>query len=262
MLERYLAGDCSAVWDDLTALGAAGSHELYRADAEAVARETMRRARRNVETILKRLDQLGYQFLDLEGERGDTADQREQDFEKVGTGRRASRVSKKAAIKNPNVYAPPDKNTPKLLSRIEKKTRGPMPLSLRTWYEEVGAVCFMGTHPALNPEGLDVTPDPLVMAPLKVVVDWLGEQEEMDGGYLFHVSPDELHKANISGGDPYSMRLPDKSADAILLYTANETTFVQYLRRSFAWGGFPGWEGSGKAPTEQINFLREGLLPI
>jgi len=40
--------------------------------------------------------------------------------------------------------------------------------------------------------------------------------------------------------------------------------FVQYLRRSFEWGGFPGFANVPEElrPTEMLNYLREGLLPI
>lgn len=63
-LDRYQAGDCAAVWEDLVALGSAARHELYLADAQAVARETMRRARRNVEMLIGKLEQLNYSFPD------------------------------------------------------------------------------------------------------------------------------------------------------------------------------------------------------
>ena len=61
-LRRYQAGEQAAVWADMRALGPgvrAGEHEE---DALAVARETMRRARHNVELIIRRLDQIGYRF--------------------------------------------------------------------------------------------------------------------------------------------------------------------------------------------------------
>lgn len=61
-LERYLAGEYEPVWDELTALGAAVREEpLYR-DALAVARETMRRVRQNLEMLIPRLITVGYQF--------------------------------------------------------------------------------------------------------------------------------------------------------------------------------------------------------
>lgn len=49
LLERYLAGEQAAVWSELHALGEEVRSRKLRADAEAVARETMRRARHNLQ---------------------------------------------------------------------------------------------------------------------------------------------------------------------------------------------------------------------
>lgn len=64
LLRRYEAGEHEAVWAELTALGAGVRDALYFEDAWAVACETMRRARHNVELIIRRLDALGYRFWD------------------------------------------------------------------------------------------------------------------------------------------------------------------------------------------------------
>ncbi len=41
-------------------------------------------------------------------------------------------------------------------------------------------------------------------------------------------------------------------------------TVVGYLRKCFEWGGFPGFANVPEElrPTEMLNYLREGLLPI
>jgi hypothetical protein len=61
-LERYHAGDRIAVWDELIGLGAQVRVRPLLDDALAVARESVRRARHNVELIYRRLVDLGYQF--------------------------------------------------------------------------------------------------------------------------------------------------------------------------------------------------------
>jgi hypothetical protein len=38
--------------------------------------------------------------------------------------------------------------------------------------------------------------------------------------------------------------------------------FVEYLRRVFAWGGFPGWERHPNPPMDLIRELTHGLQPI
>ena len=69
-----------------------------------------------------------------------------------------------------------------------------------------------------------------------------GEDEDEDGRRMYVVAPDALHKANISGGDPYMIAVPAPVADAPLEGYAHDVTFVEYLRIAIGWGGFPGWE--------------------
>jgi hypothetical protein len=61
-LDGYLHGEQQAVWDELVALGAAVREEPLYSDALAVARETSRRARVNIETLIPRLVKIGYRF--------------------------------------------------------------------------------------------------------------------------------------------------------------------------------------------------------
>jgi hypothetical protein len=63
-LQRYLDDEREAVWSELAALGAGVREPGVIEDARAVARETMRRARSNLELIVERLDTLGYSFWD------------------------------------------------------------------------------------------------------------------------------------------------------------------------------------------------------
>jgi hypothetical protein len=67
-LERYQAGEHNAVWAEMTALGDDVRQPPHLDCAWAVAHETMRRARHNVELIISRLDGIGYQFWN--GEQG------------------------------------------------------------------------------------------------------------------------------------------------------------------------------------------------
>ncbi len=61
-LDRYLSGEHEQVWAELVALGAAVREEPLYSDAWAVACETMRRARYNIELLIPRLEAFGYQF--------------------------------------------------------------------------------------------------------------------------------------------------------------------------------------------------------
>ena len=60
--QRYLNGQCVEVWNDLIALGDKVRDKSILPDAQAVADETMRRARQNLEMLIPRLAEVGYRF--------------------------------------------------------------------------------------------------------------------------------------------------------------------------------------------------------
>jgi hypothetical protein len=60
--DRYCAGEHESVWNELTALGEHVRRKNILPHALRVARETMRRVRSNIETIVGRLDEIGYDF--------------------------------------------------------------------------------------------------------------------------------------------------------------------------------------------------------
>src|SRR6516225_4569410 len=61
-LERYRQGEYEAVWAELLAQGGRIRQQPLYDEALAVVRETMRRARANIELLVPRLTSLGYQF--------------------------------------------------------------------------------------------------------------------------------------------------------------------------------------------------------
>ncbi len=110
--DRYEGGDRVGVWTEMTSLG----HDLRPEDREGasiVARQTMRRARRNVERLVELLSGIGYVF--------DTTD-------------------------HLPVFEPPSTDIREQLDHLESVV-GALPISLRCWYEEVGRVNFVGHHP-------------------------------------------------------------------------------------------------------------------
>ena len=228
LLARYLSGESTSVWRDLAALGPAARMELYYADAVAVASETMKRARRNVELIVPRLETLGYEFNGYSP-----------------------------------VFEPAGESAAGDLDEFEREIGGPLPLSLRYWYQHVGPVNWMGWHEALNPKNGPYCGDPLVIDPYRKAAE---EAEKLfdglPGTFDLWIAPDALHKNNVSGGSPYAMKIPDPSADAVLLYEWSSDTLVSYLRRSFEWGGFPDWKGNSAYPKKEIDYLKEGLLAL
>ena len=77
---------------------------------------------------------------------------------------------------------------------------------------------------------------------------------------MIDIAPDDLHKANTSGGDPYQIAVPDLSADGRLLGERHDLFFVKYLRLVFRLGGFPGYDGIDIALPAGLAKLSEGLV--
>ncbi|HVH37137.1 MAG TPA: hypothetical protein VM757_00920, partial [Sphingomicrobium sp.] len=73
-------------------------------------------------------------------------------------------------------------------------------------------------------------------------------------------APDALHKANVSGGNPYSLEVPVEAVDAPVVDGPTDSYFVEYLRHTIlGWGGFPGWERAKQVPA-QLDALRRDLV--
>ncbi|HEY8714664.1 MAG TPA: hypothetical protein VIM00_04745 [Candidatus Acidoferrum sp.] len=225
LYDRYAGGEREKVWKELVELGGAALGEKHAADALAVAYETMERAQLNVRTLIQRLRSADYKFQS-------------------------------------EPHTPPDSHIWKTLQKLQKAT-GLLPLSLRAFYHVVGSVDFMGTHPALDPKGAAFAPDPLVVYGAEDALQQFDDFEPDEGGGMqLILAPDDLHKANVSGGDPYSISVPAPVADTIVESEPNSLYFVEYLRLVFAWGGFPGWKNGDAMLPQEIEILRKDLLPI
>jgi hypothetical protein len=271
-LERYRAGECQQVWAELLAQGAAIRQEPLANDAWAVAQETMRRVRHNLELLIPRLQTLGYRFGEIPHAPGYPSEIWERDF-----------------VKAYPVLQPPPPNIARLLDELEQRV-GVLPLSIRAFYQEIGGVNFIGVDPWIH---TGIYYDPLFMWPLaNVPEDRLGEDVERDpgeaGDFLLCFSPDATTKYDESGAENFLMTVPNASIDGVFdIY--EKTTFVEYLRTSLRSGGLSGLEQTEKidygmhtkaylrhepapSPTIIARYeetvkrilaqLREGLLPI
>ena len=52
------------------------------------------------------------------------------------------------------------------------------------------------------------------------------------------------------------------AVDSLLLNEGHCVSFVAYLRLSFEWGGFPGFELIEDRPDDFLQSLKQGLLPL
>ncbi|NJO01366.1 MAG: hypothetical protein HC880_06475 [Bacteroidia bacterium] len=239
-LNRYHNGEHKKVWDELLLYGAQVYKEPLRSDALAVVYETMSRAKSNIKLLVSRLSSINYDFV----------------------------YPTKVSIL-------PKADTLNRIRELEELV-GQIPMSLRVWYETVGSVCFIGNYLMLSSyahnvfdNSITVFTDPLVVDPIEELLsearEWLGDEGEPDftNSCIVPISPDEYHKANISGAT-YNVEFPGAAIDAQLIGERHNTTFVDYLRISFQWGGFPGLDkySQHQQPVEVIKYLTDGLLPI
>ncbi len=222
-LERYRNGEQAQVWAELTALGEQVRREPVLSDALAVARETMSRVRENAERIVSRLQTIKYDF---------------DNSQVAFVGRQ-----------------PPADDVNDQIVEMEAQA-GPLPLSLRAWYEVGGAVDLIG----FNARWPKVYTDPLVIDPIEaafeILSEWQGDLAdgiEDAGPFCIPVGPEYVHKGGYSGGAAYQIKMPCPAADAPLLYEWHDTTFVDYLRECFRWGGFPGFDISHPMNPQHLN---------
>jgi len=224
-LDRYRAGERARVWGELLALGAGIRGELILPDAVAVARETMRRCRANIERLAERRRSMRYQF------------------------------------RNPDeVFVRPDVDVLVRIAEVESRV-GPLPLSLCAWYQIVGSVDFTGSHPDWPEELTGAYPDPLVVHPSSYILGYDEENWHREE-YGLCIAPDGYHKEDVSGGPPYTIMLPNPAIDAPLENDRHATTFVDYLRICVRWGAFPGWErlAGNDRRSALLDQLTQGLL--
>jgi hypothetical protein len=164
--ERYINGEYEQVWNELIALGDKVREEPVYSDARKVALETMQRAKRNIEKLYDRLQQLGYAF-EIEKSKPignplqDLGQQLSNDpllknvFGSLANGLQSLQSifgSMGSTPQHPprvwRAYMPPEDDIEEKLQEFEREI-GLLPLSVRAWCEVVGSVDFVGDYPGL-----------------------------------------------------------------------------------------------------------------
>jgi hypothetical protein len=243
-IDRYVAGNRTDVWHELRQLGAAVHEGDLGAEAQQVCDEMARRARWNIEVIVERLNEQGYRFHANDDDQTPVVPHR-----------------------------PPGPHAPRVIEWLQSHFDR-VPMTLLSWTRHVGDVWLVGTHPQW-PES--TAADPLVIEvegsayPGASIENYYEEElrahrnrsssnEENVGPFVLPVSPDRLHKDNVSGGQPYGIRLPDGCVDGLFV---GETVmpFVDYLNWVFRNGGFPVSTES-REQWRIRRSLAEGLMPL
>jgi hypothetical protein len=247
-LERYEQGEYQQVWQELVALGAAIRTEPLLSDARAVAQTMMTRTRHNIALLIERLQSLKYRF-------------------------------------DAKAWERPNRQLLTALDALEGEY-GLLPLVLRLWFEVVGQVSFVGSHPKLSyrqslwdwftRKRPEIFPIP-VTDPMEVRYHGVyADEDQQEPCYFIDLGADQCVKAGaIAEGGPVSIALPQAGFDAPLYsgdsWTANYGDrwegmfFVPYLRLCFQWGGFPGLAEEPYAAEyyqAELDFLTKDLLPI
>jgi hypothetical protein len=234
--ERYVSGDFAGVWADLCGLSEELRYDPVAVDALAVAYETMHRAARNIAILVARLETIGYEFRGdvfspywktsiadaatreaVEGRLDELVEEwlatevpkdmaphliawSEQNRRRAEAELHARREARMGIVRP---HLPPEPAVDFRLKRIEKLA-GEMPLSLRAWYQTVGAVNLVGSHRELVPHGVEC--DPLFVAPLQFVLDFgLAWDEDYAGDearprFQLPISPHRIAKASGTTG--------------------------------------------------------------
>ena len=251
------------------------------ADAEAVAEETMRRARCNIELLISRLAGMGYRFAAPAIERELETIQKSIAEPKLNAYVLSQLQKAVAAGKMPPSVLNPTENPG---FKLHLATLQKMRVALEAEIERMATM-----DPLENPrifyfyppeeqtaKNLKAT-EKVVEGPLPLsirswyrhvgYVSFAGAHPVINPDGFAMADPlvvraDDLIKARLGGGKHYTISIPNLCADVDLENEWRQTTFVHYLRKAFEWAGFPGWERDASAPRDAIAQLADGLRPI
>jgi hypothetical protein len=235
LLANLSPGGYTSVCDGFMALKADIRNSANLPEAVSLARRIMTISKQNIETIVKRLRSIDYCF-------------------EVNSG---------------DVLRQPKKDVLKRIAKLETRI-GALPLSICAFYELVGSVNLAGRFAGWE----TLAPDEEVMKTdyLQVLsinewfsLDFEFEEDPYNNDTVYlEISIDDLTKAGFSGGGGYAIKVPNASFDAPIEDAWFEVNFINYLRESFQWGGFPGLSRYPLPPNlrELIQYLSQGLLPI
>jgi hypothetical protein len=243
-LERYKTGECETVWLEIGVLRESELNTATLEDVQVVTLETIRRVKYNLELIVGRLEKLGFEFG------AETEDQ-------------TNYASYMPPVTGVQPIKPLDEDVQATLTELSRVVGGVVPMVFRVFAEQIGSVDLRGIHPRFKTDYLlDALMVEVFVPEADEVTDWLEYETEnpeiLHPTYKHPFSLDEFHKENVSGGQSYSIALPDDCIDPPVLYVPFEGTLTAYLRDAIlSYAGFPGF---ADMPTDLLEHLREGLV--
>ncbi|WP_437994369.1 hypothetical protein [Sorangium sp. So ce145] len=238
-VERYEAGEHEAVWSEIAALEDSVRDGAVLDEAAAVARSMMTRVRTNLERIVEALKKRKYAF--------------------------AAGSAKKA-------FPGPSAKAGKELAAIEELLGGPLPLSLRAFYEVVGSVDLTEVFDAkYDDKALFFSGygqfDPIVVFRPAATLEILRPRVAAEERHLpelrrpikkLEIGTDPAHKAAPTNPNDwtYSVEVQGTAADGLLRQGDRSMPFVDYLRAVLRSGGFLALADQ---PHERVWRQREAL---
>ena len=229
-LQRYLGGECEAVWRQLVDLGEAALRPPVLEEATAVTEEVVRRMIHNARVIGNYLADAGYEF------------------------------------QTPGPFVvPADESTAEGVRQIEQEY-GELPLILKVWWSHVDHLNSVPSEKwwksteGCHTEGIFPAPEIAICSPhecLSISQDWaelIRENWEATtaAGYSTegHMHPDDvflLIGPVTSGNDRVGYRFPFRAVDG--LCNDEDPSLVEWLRHYYLVKGGLGWIYSAVVPT-------------
>ncbi len=234
--KRYLDGETIAVYDEIAQLDYNVLSKKEKEDIHKVLTETFERVSFNLSVIYDELLRINYLF------------------------------KTECTFHFQKPIHRPLKDTDLLLEKlnIAVASFGCIPLSLQYFYKLVGGVNFVWDFET-SEKFLWDRADPIQIYSLDSVVEivtgkyWKEEIQEYVNdesvGYAFiELSPDDLHKDNVSGGPAYAIKISKtQTVDSDFVNDPNETSFINYLRICCEHCGFPGLKlSSGNSKYDEF----------
>lgn len=137
-----------------------------------------------------------------------------------------------------DAFPGPDPAALDIIRRIEAAA-GELPLALKLFWMRIGSVDLTGSHPDW-PEPPVFLDQLVVFAPedgAYYLDDYLNGEP---GPFEVVIAPDCFHKADVSGGPPYTVHVPAMADDPPLNGTTSPQTFLEHIERALRFAGFPG----------------------